>query len=181
MGLLNSLLKWLPRLGSGSTSCAQYVFYKIVDTCDEKDYFTLQCINTSALFYLTLEEMIADVDIIYSLHPVQACFVGIEYTKLMQQRANQTRCRDNALVRYQQHRYGRYQIVAQDRARNITFIDSQSQVGYTMDPRDIALTEALISEFDAVQAFYIGQLAGVQIHNPVPAKPSQQRHLRLVK
>jgi hypothetical protein len=34
-----------------------------------------------------------------------------------------------------------------------------------MDPRDIALSEELITEFDATQAFYIGLLAGLKINN----------------
>ena len=33
-----------------------------------------------------------------------------------------------------------------------------------MDPRDIALSEEIITEFDASQAFYIGFLAGLKIN-----------------
>jgi hypothetical protein len=36
-----------------------------------------------------------------------------------------------------------------------------------MDPRDITLSEELISEFDAAQAFYIGLLAGLKLNNPI--------------
>ena len=50
-----------------------------------------------------------------------------------------------------------------------------------MDPRDIALTEELISEFDAAQAFYIGLTAGIKINNPTKNLAPNKPYLQIVK
>ena len=39
-----------------------------------------------------------------------------------------------------------------------------------MDPRDIALSKDLIEEFDAMQAFHIGYLAGLKLRLPIIKK-----------
>ncbi len=68
---------------------------------------------------------------------------------------------------YLLRRYGAYQIVYEDRVGNLCFICDQTKKEYLMDPRDIALSRELIEEFDAIQAFYIGYLAGLRLHNPI--------------
>ena len=55
-----------------------------------------------------------------------------------------------------------------------------------MDPRDIALSEEIIQDFDAAQAFYLGLLAGLKLNNPATKRNEIQHnkekpYLRLVK
>jgi len=56
---------------------------------------------------------------------------------------------------------------------------------FLMDPRDIALSRSLIEEFDAVQAFCIGVLAGLKFANPKIEENAlsitKAPHLRLVE
>ena len=55
-----------------------------------------------------------------------------------------------------------------------------------MDPRDIALSEELIQEFDAAHAFHIGLYAGHKMNNPIEKpcgviKNFNRSHLKIVK
>ena len=53
----------------------------------------------------------------------------------------------------------------EDRKKNVCFKNLKSTEQFIMDPRDIALSEHLIKEFDAIHAFYIGILAGLKMNN----------------
>ena len=64
------------------------------------------------------------------------------------------------------YRYGIYQVLYEDREKNVNFINMLTKESFLMDPRDIALSQDLIQEFDAVQAFYIGFIAGLKLNNP---------------
>jgi len=61
---------------------------------------------------------------------------------------------------------------------NIAFINTKTNQDFLMDPRDIALSEELIQEFDAAQAFYIGLWAGLKLNNTTNNK--KQSHLKLI-
>ncbi|TLY46797.1 MAG: hypothetical protein E6K54_08060 [Gammaproteobacteria bacterium] len=144
---------------------ASYIIYKIVDQMPDKNIFILQCINTKAIFHLPLSNIVSDGDILYSLHPIQACYVGIEYAKSIKTASfisnkvakkkinNQSVCR-----------YGKYTLLFQNREKQICFLDKLTDKEFLMDPADIAISQELIQEFDASQAFYIGFLAGVKIN-----------------
>lgn len=56
-----------------------YIFYKIVDF--DGSQYVLQCINTRAIFRYNIVSLVQDIDILYGLHPSQACFIGIEFAK----------------------------------------------------------------------------------------------------
>lgn len=145
-----------------------YIFYKIVEADDDGPHFMLQCVNTSVTLWADILEIVLDRKILSSLHPVQSCFIGIEYSKYLH--SHKEALKKNAQLRtesYLLHRYGIYRIVYQDRNGNLCFVCSESKKEYLMDPRDIALSRELIEEFDAVQAFYIGYLAGLKLRNPV--------------
>jgi hypothetical protein len=58
-----------------------------------------------------------------------------------------------------------------NREGSICFVNISTNEKFIMDPRDIALTEQLIQEFDAAQAFYIGLFAGLKINNPTKNRP----------
>lgn len=166
-------------------SRSQYIFFKIVDSSQDDEAFILQCINTGGTFHLTLPEIVFDSDILYGLHPTQACFIGIEYSRhiknLNWSSSKQKREREK-LKKHPAHRYGKYILSSQNRKGDIAFVDSKTNEAFLMDPRDVSLSKELIREFDASQAFYIGLLAGFKLNNLVKKdKTNQWPHLKLVK
>jgi len=171
---------------SNSTTADDYVFHKIVDNTQDNQLI-LHCINTDATFSISVQDIVFDTTILFSLHPIQACYVGIEYAE--QEKTN-TQLNDTStslkstLRRSLKHRYGRYVFQYKTRSRQVGFIDIITKKEFLMDPRDIALSRELIREFDASQAFYIGVLAGLTIANPVTqqtAPVNKKPFLRLVK
>ena len=180
--LLFSFVRKSPRDDTGKKS--EYVFYKIVDVFDEWEYI-LQCINTKATFQSSIKDVVLDADILHGLHPIQSCYVGIEYAKFLKQPCDAVEIQKHPNKNIAEHpisRYGRYSVCYQNRTGEICFINKKTQKETLMDPRDIALSEELIQEFDAIQAFYIGLLSGLKLHNPIENNREKARpHLRLVK
>lgn len=145
-----------------------YIFYKIVEAEADGEHYILQCINTSVTLRANIADIIFERKTLSSLHPVQACYIGIEYSSYLQShRENLQKKLHLKTEEYLLCRYGAYQIAYEDRIGNICFVSRKTKEEYLMDPRDIALSKELINEFDAVQAFYIGYLAGLKLKNPV--------------
>lgn len=170
---------------------AECVLFKIVDLNEKTGKYTLQCLETSGVIITDLYGIILDIRILHGLHPIQACYIGIEYvTRLDSQQATQ----QPSKIKHKKHRpvcafpasrYGQYELLATNRKNNILFTKRNDSAVSTMDPRDIALSDKLISQFDAAQAYYIGLLAGekMQQANRKSAQSSRNKrmHLRIIK
>ena len=168
-----------------------YILYKIVDVHTEKglEYYKLQCSYTKAIFQVTIEDIIFDLDILYALHPIQGCFIGIEYAKTIKTNITNFKYKERRMSKlntYLKCRYGRYDLLYKDREGLVGFECVDNGQAYLMDPRDIALSRELIEEFDAAQAFYIGVWAGLKFINPIVEIQEHHQtrkiaHLQLVK
>ena len=136
-----------------------------------------------------INSIVFDIDILYGLHPIQAYYIGIEYSKYMKNLSSPIEAKKKQkekLNNYSVHRYGNYTLCFQNSEGNVCFVDKSTNEEFLMDPRDIALTEELIQEFDAAQAFYIGLLAGCRLKNPTKKcndllANDKHPYLRLVK
>jgi len=85
---------------------SNYIFYQIVDINNDQEY-VLQCINKRDIFHLKITDIVFDTDILHGLHPVQSCFIGIEYAKHLK------KFHDNKNQKSSKHsisRYGKYSI-----------------------------------------------------------------------
>lgn len=168
-----------------------HVLYKIVDVYIEKgvERYKLQCSYTKAIFDVTIQDIVFDLDILHALHPIQGCFIGIEYAKAIKATIKNPKTQEkqrNKLNTYSRCRYGSYNLLYQDRRGFVGFESKENGQQFLMDPRDIALSRELIEEFDAAQAFFIGVWAGLKFINPVinvheHEKRKKAGHLRLVK
>lgn len=134
-----------------------YIHYKIIDYDEQKSKYRLQCINTSATFQASLFEILDDDSIIKGLHPVQACYVGLQYAD-----SNRIYPLQKSSLSMDQKRYGRFCIKSQDRNNNICIYDEIKEIEFTMDPRDIALSEPILIGLDAIHSFFIGIFAGLK-------------------
>lgn len=166
MGLITGFLKAVNVLNE-KLPASDFIFYKIVNFNDKTNKYALQCINTKAIFHLNIKEIILDADILYGLHPVQSCFVGIEHAIEIKNKPNASINYGHKIKPYTVNRYGTYNLIYQDREKNLCFEDVYSKKTFSQDAIDIALTEHIISKFDAIQAFYVGLQAGLKMNKPV--------------
>lgn len=167
---------------------SNYILYRIIDYVPKREEYILQCINKKAVFYSKLAEIISDIDILYGLHPIQACYIGIRCSEYL--RKTKTNILAKNSVRnsreYEVCRYGRYFICSEDRKRNIYFTDHDTHEKFLMDPCDISVIKNLIQEFDATHAFHIGLLAGYKLNKKYyiheeKYKNTKLKHLSIVK
>lgn len=66
------------------------ILYRIVDSSTEnsEERYKLQCTYTKAILDLSIQEIVFDLDILHGLHPIQGCFVGIEFAKILKAHVN---------------------------------------------------------------------------------------------
>lgn len=185
MGLCAAFYGLIHKNKNSDDKRAHYIFYKIVDFTSEE--FVLQCINTKAIFCLKITEIVFDIDILHGLHPTQACYIGMEYSKHLKKTDIPTslKNKNHKLEPHSAFRYGKYNLRYQNRNGDLCFTCEKTNQEFIMDPRDIALSEALIAEFDAAQAFYIGLLVGLKLNNKVEKikipQESKKPHFWIVK
>lgn len=167
MELLKKLVPIIIReqLSKFSNRHTKYIFYRIIDVNQSMKKYTLQCINTCSIFYASLADIVSDKNIIYRLHPIQTCYMGIEYANRLKEIEAISIPRSHPDIK--NFFRGTYHLCYQDRKRNVCFVNRQTKEEFIMDPRDIVLSEALIGEFDTVQTFHIGLLAGLKMHDTV--------------
>jgi hypothetical protein len=162
--LFNSIAPLMKNFGKDRK--IDHIFYKIVDFDVNSNEYIFQCINTHAVFRYNILEIVDDIDILYGLHPNQACFIGIEYANYFNNQKKLLKI--NKKCKYHEYdvpRYGKYSLQGQDRKGNILFIEIANNIEFLMNPCEIALSETLIQEFDAAQAFYIGFFTGINNSN----------------
>lgn len=188
MRLLSGVLSAFQKTHSEYIDKKSYVFYKIIDSTYEKneEYHLIQCINTQAVFSIEISELVFDKDILHHLHPIQACYIGIEYAKNKSNIGSEKNQKKSSKKNNDVKQYGRYKLVSQNRNGDINFIIKKTGEERSMDPRHIALSKELISEFDSQNAFQIGFLAGIKLHNSIKISREENikkkyNYLRVVK
>ncbi len=135
------------------------VLYKIIDE-KEDGSFILQCMNSKSIFEANILEIVSKSDLLIGLHPLQACFIGVEHAKLHKN----NRYLKKHSVEISTDTLGELLLTKQDRDGNIYFVDQYSEE-YVLNATEIIFNDVLLSKFHPVHAFYIGLTAGAKIHN----------------
>ena len=148
-----------------------FILYRIVDSNTEngEERYKLQCTYTKAILDLNIQEIVFDLDILHGLHPIQGCFVGIEFAKILKVNASNPQFSEQyqkITTTYAICRACEYSLLYQDRKGFLGFECKQNGEQFLMDPRDIALSKESIEKFDTAHAFQIGVLAGLKFENP---------------
>lgn len=175
-------LLWLTEKYHKRTSRKNYIFYRIVDYIADTDEFLLQCINTKATFSMSLCDLILDSEVLFGLEPGQACFIGLKYSQLQHSASIDASKLSHETIPLQS-RYGLFIIENKLPNGALQILHKKTYERIVMDPRDIALSEEMINEFDASQAFYIGVLSDGNIEKPRsnPTRQFKNTHLRIIK
>ena len=148
-------------------SISKFIFYKIIDI-NEKNFYIIQCVNSKSIFQASISEIIFDTDILCGLHPLQSCFIGIEYAKHLKNNKQNPKPYMKNLDTLKQRvaqNYGVLKLKYQDRKGDLCYIDSNTNEEFIMRPKDIAFSDSIIEKFHAEHAFYIGVCAGLKIHS----------------
>lgn len=153
-------------LSSQNHNTTKRVFFKIVDV-NKKNQYTLQCANSKSIFYANILEIVLDTDILHRLHPLQSCFIGLEYAKYIKNNKKnfkkywRTPTASSKITENEEI----LQLKYQNRKGDICYFDKYTNEEFIISPKDLAFSNNLIKKFHAEQAFYIGVCAGFQIHN----------------
>lgn len=139
---------------------SNFVYYKIIDET-KKDRFVLQCINSKSIFHAEILEIVFNHNILYRLHPLQSCFIGIEYSKHIKN--NKIQKIISSLNPNQN--YGTLNLKYRDRKGDICYVDKDTNEEFTICPKKLAFSDKIITKFSADQAFYIGLYAGLKMQN----------------
>ena len=142
---------------------SKYIIYRIVNSTNTK--YIVQCIGTNSIFHLQFDDIVSNIDILNGLHPIQACNLGIQYAKYLAQSQlplEEQKLKVNQFNQTLLHRYGNYKLRSQDRHGNICFLDIQKKEQVILTPQEIVDSKAIIKQFDANHAFYIGIAAGLR-------------------
>jgi len=160
---MKALLNFITNKNISKNNKADYIFYRIVDYINTKHEYVLHCLNTRALFNYVITEITQDITIISGLSPQQACYIGIEYAKYLKSHSESVQKKMKLKTEnYLTCRYGKYRICYEDRIKNICFICIKTKEEFLMSPKEICSSEEFIEEFDSLQAYYIGFLAGLR-------------------
>ena len=161
MEFLKQPISWFKSNFPGNQKKSKYILYKIVGMV-EQHVFTLQCSYSKSTFQANISEIIHKEELLHSLHPLQACFIGIEYAMHIKHIV----INGNEVIRSSNcdYPYGKYFIKQQDRDGNIYFFNKYTNEDIIMKPIDIVFSEKIISNFHAEQAFHIGFQAGLYLY-----------------
>lgn len=152
-----------------------YVFYKIVDQ-PSGYYYVIQCINTQGIIYETLDNIVKDKQLILGLHPIQTCYLGIEYAHNIGTNKTIALNENHEIL----HRYGSCELIYETQERLVCIKNHITANTEIVDPRDLSLDNSAISQFDSTEAFHIGLLAAQKCTlNSI--KPKRKPILKLVK
>ncbi|RAP36679.1 hypothetical protein B1207_07705 [Legionella quinlivanii] len=181
MKLFGSILARLNAAKGSKNQIGNYVLYRIADY--ENGFYIIQLINTKVAFQKTFPDLISDLETLYGLHPVQACFLGIEFSRLLKT----NRCSEKIQIKNINitgqsflSRYGAYELLYHKRGGLIGFQCKESKKTLEKSAKEIALDEEIIQEFDAAHAFYIGIAAGAQFAKDARDETPKLNHLKLV-
>ena len=142
------------------------VLYKIIDIHGTHIY-VLQCVNSKSIFQADISEIISDTDILYNLHPIQSCFIGLEYANYLKTKTltKVPSITEKPLSKKNSKPLeGDLTLKHQDRRGDICYIDHKTNEEFVSSPKDIVSSNHLIERFHADEAFYIGLCAGIKIN-----------------
>lgn len=181
MGLFAALFHKTEFLQKNSVAIPKmqdFVFYKIIDYDENLYQCFLQCINTSQMFRASLVDIINDFDILYGLHPIQACFVGMEYAKYLRKKQNLSENKKISpkVSQCGQSRYGRYSILYYKKNGYFVLLCKESGRELTESAYNLAFSKEWMQDFDANEAFYIGQEAYKILMNSTHSNDNRPQH-----
>lgn len=154
MSFFDLKFKWNPRKNK--------VVYKIINEGKRRAYI-LQCVNSKTVFEASILEIIFDTDILHGLHPLQSCFIGIEY-------AFYIRSLDEAKERNEKEidmlntrkiiSFSKLKLKYINRRGFICYVNTLTNEEKISDPKEIVFIDSIIKEFHPSESFYIGLCAG---------------------
>lgn len=146
-----------------------YVFYKIIDDkeINNEKVYILRCLHTSRIFYHNFSKIYFDKNILYHLHPIQACFISFEY------HLHKSLNKDTIML---QHRYGIFVVKELIRGGLIKFYNILNGKEEMKQAIEIVYNDELIENFDSTHAAYIGKVAGLNLRR----KKNKLPNLKLI-
>ena len=141
------------------------VIYKIINEGKNRDYI-LQCVNSKIVFEASILEIIFDTDILHGLHPLQSCFIGIEYAFYIKSLNKTKEINQGKIDMLSTHKitsFNKLKLKYINRKGFICYVNSTTNEEEISDPKEIVFIDSIIKEFHPSESFYIGFCAGKQM------------------
>ncbi len=138
------------------------IIYKIINEGKNRDYI-LQCVNSKSVFEASILEIIFDTDILHGLHPLQSCFIGIEYAfyiKSLDEIEEKNKEEVYMLNTHVINSFSKLKLKYLNRNGSICYVDTTTNEEEIADPKEIVFIDSIIKEFHPGESFYIGFCAG---------------------
>jgi len=179
--LCSARLKFLELLGKDQPMC------RIEGIDIEKRILIIHSRGVSAPIKFRFDEIINDIVILSGLSPEQASWVGyyfgMYYESLLKHK-NDFHFNPNNFDFASDDRNARCKLMLQDRPGNIVYLDRLTNLMYKRSVISIITTSDVISNFDSMEACYIGVLAGIfasKKDDRKEIKSHEKNHLKLVR
>jgi hypothetical protein len=156
--LKKTLSKAMSCIGIKRKQNKDKVIYKIIDK-DKNDTYMLQCINSKSVFEANILEIIFDTDILHGLHPLQSCFIGIEYALYVRAVYKNTIKMDVFYID-KITSSSKFKLKYINRKGLICYVATTTNEEEIIDPKEAVFIDSIIKEFHPGESFYIGFCAG---------------------
>ena len=149
-----------------------------------KKIFYIHCRGIDTPVKLKFQQLAADETILFNLPPQQASWVGYYCGEFYKQMTDIEHFIHPTLNLEDPQK--KYQMIAQDRLGNISFLDKSTHTLYTKAPLNILTKQNIISQFTQIDAYHIGFLYRMAIDKNTRRKKLKTSahssvHLQLIK
>lgn len=169
--MFNGLLSWLKKLWEKNGPVCRIEEIDVI-----KHSVVIHCRGIEAPIILQFDEIIQDIVILSNLSPQHASWIGYCYGKNYSALRNHQN--PNSFDFSFTDSNKRYKIILQDRQGRLVYSDHLTQITHTASAEAILTNSSLISQFDSVQACYIGIIAGMNTQKK--AEKTAKPFLKLV-
>lgn len=136
-----------------------YYKYRIVDIDYKSNLFRLQCVNLRVTFQCPIQTLAHDMGLIGGLSPLQAALLGIEYGLWCQEHPGSSPYSSSPACL--EIRYGRFQLIQENRDRTIGILNRETNAYSTVIPRHFIQNRGWVKQADAYLAYHIGFLSSI--------------------
>jgi len=156
------------------------VLYRVVDINTDTLEVALKCVYTLTIMKDKIICVIKDQNILASLEPLDACWLGYYYGQAVRNKTdNEIRELTTEVNFLLKHSRGNLQIHSFNRNNTLSYTNKTTNSIHEKYLIDIAADERLINWFDPSQACYIGILAGLNVEKI--GKKISKPDLKLIK
>lgn len=127
-----------------------------------KKFIIVHCLGVNAPIKLSFDDLISDYVLLSNLPPKQASWIGYYYGKYYNDLINN---KHKCITKFdftEESSTGKFKILMLNRKGDLIYTDKEGIKSHIISPINAMNNEAIIANFDPIQACYIGVLVGIK-------------------